>query len=163
MARHPRWVRRFLSDADLDAVSAAIAAAETRTSAEIRVHLDARCPRDPQGEAEGNPQGDVMKRAVAVFERLGMHRTAARHGVLIYVSIEDHKLAVLGDQGIHHHVGQAYWDRLVQAVLEHFRQERPRDGLVHAVGEVGTVLARHFPRRPGDANELSDQVSIEPR
>jgi uncharacterized membrane protein len=150
MARHPRWVRGLLREADLEAVTAAIAAAEVETSAEIRVHLDARCA------------GDAMARAVAVFERLGMHRTAARHGVLVYVSIEDHKLAVVGDQGIHRHVGQTYWDRLVQDVLVHFREERPRDGLLHAVREIGAVLRRHFPRRPGDVNELSDQVSIEP-
>ncbi|HWP74076.1 MAG TPA: TPM domain-containing protein [Methylomirabilota bacterium] len=150
MARHPRWVRGFLAEADLDAVTRAIGAAELRTSAEIRVHLDHRCPGEP------------MARAVAVFEHLGMHRTAARHGVLIYVSVGDHKLAVLGDQGIHERVGQVYWERLVDAVLAHFREERPRDGLLHAVAEVGAVLARHFPRRPGDVNELSDQVSIDP-
>jgi uncharacterized membrane protein len=150
MARHPRWVRGFLAEADLDAVTQAIGAAELRTSAEIRVHLDHRCPGEP------------MARAVAVFEHLGMHRTAARHGVLIYVSVGDHKLAVLGDQGIHERVGQVYWERLVDAVLAHFREERPRDGLLHAVAEVGAVLAQHFPRRPGDVNELSDQVSIDP-
>jgi uncharacterized membrane protein len=27
---------------------------------------------------------------------------------------------------------------------------------------VGAILARHFPRRPDDVNELSDQVSIDP-
>jgi uncharacterized membrane protein len=150
MARHPRWVRGFLAEADLEAVRQAIAAAEARTSAEIRVHLDHHC------------SGPALPRAVAVFERLGMHRTAAHHGVLIYVSVSDHKLAVLGDRGIHERVGQAYWDRLVEAVLAHFREERPRDGLLHAVGEAGAVLARHFPRRPGDVNELPDQVSIDP-
>ena len=150
MARHPRWVRGFLSDADLSAVAAAIGAAEATTSAEIRVHLDARCP------------GEAMARAVEVFERLGMHRTAAHHGVLIYVAIEDRKLAVLGDRGIHERVGQAYWDRLVEAVLAHFRQERPRDGLGHAIREVGAVLGQHFPRRPDDVNELPDRVSIGP-
>jgi len=150
MARHPRWVRAFLSDADLDAVAAAIAAAEAATSAEIRVHLDARCPDDP------------MARAVAVFERLGMHRTAARHGVLVYVSVEDHKLAVLGDRGIHERVGQVYWDRLVQEVIAHLRERHHRDGLAHAVAEVGAVLRRHFPRRPDDVNELPDRVSLGP-
>jgi len=150
MARHPRWVRGFLSEADLEAVAAAIAAAEATTSAEIRVHLDARCPGEP------------MPRAVAVFERLGMHRTAERHGVLVYVSVEDHKLAVLGDRGIHERVGQVYWDRLVQGVIAHLRERRHRDGLVHAVAEVGAVLRRHFPRRPDDVNELPDRVSLGP-
>jgi len=150
MARHPRWVRAFLSAADLQAVAAAIASAEAATSAEIRVHLDANCP------------DDAMARAVEVFERLGMQQTAERHGVLVYVSIQDHKLAVIGDRGIHERVGQVYWERLVDTVLGHFRQARPREGLVHAVGEVGSVLRRHFPRRPDDVNELPDQVSIEP-
>jgi uncharacterized membrane protein len=150
MARHPRWVRRFLDEADLDAVSAAIATAEARTSAEIRVHLDVRCP------------GEALARAALIFERLGMHRTAARNGVLIYVSIEDHKLAVLGDRGIHERVGQTYWDGLVETVIGHFRGQRFREGLVHAVVEVGAALRRHFPRRPDDVDELPDRVSIEP-
>jgi uncharacterized membrane protein len=150
MARHPRWVRAFLSDHDLVAVTAAITDAEAQTSAELRVHLDARCPGDP------------MARAIAVFERLGMHRTALRHGVLVYLSVEDHKLAVLGDRGIHERVGQVYWDRLVQEVLGHLRERRHRDGLMHAIGQVGGVLRRYFPRRPDDVNELPDRVSVEP-
>jgi len=149
MARHPRWVRRFLSEADLEAVQRAISEAEAGTSAEIRVHLDHRCPADP------------MARAVTVFERLGMHRTAQRHGVLVYLAITDRKLAVLGDRGIHERVGEAYWQRLVADVIAHFREERLRDGVLHAVNALGAALRRHFPRGPEDQNELRDEVSIE--
>jgi uncharacterized membrane protein len=148
MARHPRWVRRFMSEADLEAVRHAISEAEAGTSAEIRVHLDHRCP------------GDAMARAMAVFERLGMHRTAARHGVLVYVAIADRKLAVIGDRGFHERVGETYWQRLVADVLAHFREERPRDGFLHAVAELGARLRQHFPRGPDDRNELSDEVSV---
>jgi uncharacterized membrane protein len=148
MARHPRWVRRFVSDADLDAVARTIAEAERHTSAEIRVHLDHRCAGDP------------MRRAVEVFERLGMHRTVERHGVLIYVAVADRKLAVIGDAGIHERVGEAYWRELVASVTRHFSDARPGDGLIHAAGELGAILGRHFPRRPDDTNQLSDDVSI---
>jgi uncharacterized membrane protein len=148
MARHPRWVRRLLSESDLEAVARGVAAAESGTSAEIRVHLDHRCPQDP------------VARAVAVFERLGMHRTEDRHGVLVYIAVADRKLAVIGDQGIHDRVGEAYWRELVADVTRHFRDERPRDGLLHAVGELGRALSQHFPRRPDDTNELADHVSI---
>ena len=148
MAVHPRWVRDFLSASDLDAVAAAVAGAEARTAAEIRVHLDHRCPGDP------------MARAVEVFERLGMHRTDLRAGVLVYVAVADRKLAVIGDVGIHARVGQPYWDGLVARILEHLQDERPRDGLTDAVREVGASLATHFPRRPDDRNELSDRVSL---
>jgi uncharacterized membrane protein len=102
-----------------------------------------------------------MARAVAVFERLGMHRTAERHGALIYIAVEDRKLAVIGDQGIHERVGETYWQRVVAAVIAHFREARPRDGMVHAVGELGTALGQHFPRRPDDVDELPNEVSTE--
>src|SRR5256885_1014802 len=83
------------------AVRGAVARAEAGTSAEIRIHLDHACPGDP------------MARAVVVFERLGMHRTPERHGVLIYVAVTDRKLAVIGDEGIHARVGEAYWEQVV--------------------------------------------------
>jgi uncharacterized membrane protein len=146
--RVPRWVRGFLSPADLHGVARAVAEAEARTSGEIRVHLDARCPGEP------------MARAVEVFERLGMTRTAHRNGMLIYLALEDRKLAVIGDAGIHQHVGDEYWDRLRAALVAHLREGRLRDGLVAGVREVGETLARHFPRAPDDRNELSDEVSL---
>jgi uncharacterized membrane protein len=148
MATHPRWVRHFLSEADLDAVAQAVVAAERTTSAEIRVHLDHRCP------------GEALPRAVAVFERLGMHATEQRSGVLIYVAVGDRKLAVIGDRGIHERVGDAYWQQVVDAMLGHLRGSRPRDGLVQAVRDVGAALQNHFPRRDDDRNELADDVSI---
>ena len=148
MARHPKWVRALLSDEDLEAVARAVAEAEGRTSAEIRVHLDHSCP------------GDALPRAIKVFERLGMHKTTERNGVLVYISVTDRKLAVIGDKSIHERVGDAYWRGVVDAVRETMRQRQVRDGLIHALAEVGTALARHFPRRPGDKNELSDDVSI---
>ena len=148
MARHPRWVRAILSDDDLEAVTRAVAEAERHTSAEVRVHLDHSC------------EGDALQQAIKVFERLGMHRTAARNGVLVYISVTDRKLAVIGDKGIHERVGAAYWQGLIAAVRQRLRQQQPRDGLLHAIAEVGRELCRHFPRRPDDKNELPNHVSL---
>ena len=148
MPRHPAWVREFLSDDDLDSIASAVHQAEARTSAELRVHLDHRC------------ETETLPRAVKVFERLGMHKTTARNGVLIYISVADHKLAVIGDKGIHERVGEAYWRDLVEAVRQHLREQRSRQGLEHAIVEVGKTLSHHFPRRPGDTNELPDEVSL---
>jgi uncharacterized membrane protein len=148
MARHPKWVRAFLSDDDLAAIARAVSEAEQHTSAEVRVHLAHSCA------------GDALQQAITVFERLGMHKTAARHGVLVYVSVTDRKLAVIGDRGIHERVGAAYWQGLVAAVRERMSQQQPRDGLIHALAELGRELSRHFPRRPDDENEISNQVSL---
>ncbi len=156
MGKHPRWARRFLSEADFDAIVHAIVAAEAETSGEIRVHFERRLPR-----RRGDKRGDVYQRTHEVFSHLGMHRTPQRHGVLIYLALEDRKLAIVGDEGIHRRVGDLYWARVRDLLVEKLRASAPRDALLAAIHEVGRTLKEHFPRRPGDVNELSDQVSVE--
>ena len=148
---HPRWTHRLLSDADLEAIAAAVAVAERETSGEIRVHLERRLPRGST---------DTLARAAEVFTTLGMQRTAERNGVLIYLAVDDHRLAIIGDAGVHAHVGDAYWQRVRDAMVERLRRGEARDAVLHAVTEAGLVLRRLFPRRPDDQNELSDRVSL---
>ena len=157
MAAHPRWVRALFSESDLDAIARAVGEAETLTSAELRVHLERRV-HAPRG---GAPT-DALSRAREVFARLGMHRTALRHGVLIYLALADRQVAIVGDEGIHAHVGDEYWASIRDRMVERLRGGAARAAMVDAVRDVGRSLARHFPREPGDTNELSDSVSIEP-
>jgi uncharacterized membrane protein len=153
--RHPGWTRALFSDADLEAIAAAVAAAERETSGEIRVHLERRLPR-----ARGAPATDALARATDVFTRLGMHATAERNGVLVYLAVEDRKLAIAGDAGVHARVGEEYWQRVRDAMVDRLRRGQPRDAVLHAVAEVGEVLRRFFPRRPDDRDELSNRVSL---
>ncbi len=155
MAKHPKWARRLLSDPDFDAITDAIRAAEAGTSAEIRVHLDRQLPRRFFGT-----RVDALARARALFARLGMHRTAERHGVLIYLAVEDRKLAVVGDEGIHGRVGSSHWHGVRDRMVEKIREGAPREAIVAAIEEIGRALAEHYPRRPDDLNELDDQVSV---
>jgi len=152
MAKHPAWARRLLADADFDAITTAIAHAESQTSGMIKVHLERRV----HGHA-----GDALARAKEVFARLDMHRTVERHAVLIYLAIEDRKLAVLGDEGIHGHVGDGYWAAIRDHMVARLRAGAPRDALVGAVERAGRVLRDHFPRRPGDVQDSSDDLTVE--
>ena len=153
--KHPRWTRTLFADGDLEAIAAAIAAAERQTSAEIRVHLERRLPR-----RRGEPVPDALARATQVFTKLEMHATAERNGVLIYLAVEDRKFAIAGDHGMHTHVGDEYWQRIRDAMVERLRRGQAREAVLHAVTEVGDVLRRLFPRRPDDRNELSDEVTF---
>ncbi|HRD51084.1 MAG TPA: TPM domain-containing protein, partial [Flavobacteriales bacterium] len=74
----------FLTEAERERVSRAVSEAELRTSGEIRVHL------------EDHIEEDVLQHAAFVFEELGMQRTKDRNGVLIYVSVGDRQVAVIG-------------------------------------------------------------------
>jgi uncharacterized membrane protein len=145
-----------LSRADLDAVVAAVNEAEGRTAAEIRVHIERRVAQ------KKDPTDDALVRARQVFVALKMHETALRAGVLIYLALEDHKLAIVGDDGIHTRVGDAYWHGIRDRMVERLRAGTARDAVVQAVAEVGAVLAREFPRRPDDVDELPDDVSLGP-
>jgi uncharacterized membrane protein len=154
MAGHPSWARAWLTDEDFEAISAAIVAAERQTAAEIRVHLERHVKH-----RRWSRRVDPLARARWLFTHLGMHRTAGRHGVLIYLALEDRKLAIVGDEGIHARVGDEYWHRIRDLMIERVRAGRVREAVVASVAEVGRVLIEHFPRRPDDTNELSDHVS----
>jgi uncharacterized membrane protein len=155
MARHPRWARRVFSRADLDAIAEAVNAAEERTAAEIRVHLERRLT-----DGRRAPTDDALPRAREVFVALKMHETALRGGVLIYLAVEDRKLAVVGDEAIHARVDPGYWESIRDRMVERLRGGAARDAVVQAVQDVGAVLAREFPRRPDDVDELPDDVSL---
>jgi uncharacterized membrane protein len=156
MLGHPRWVRGTFSRADLDAIVAAVRDAERRTAAEIRVHIERRVAQGRRGPHE------AMARARDVFAALKMHETALRAGVLIYLAVEDHKLAIVGDEGIHARVGEGYWEGIRDRMIARLRGGAAGAAVVQAVAEVGTVLAREFPRRPDDVDELSNEVSLGP-
>lgn len=128
-------------------VEQAIAEAERGTSAELRVHLEERCKEDP------------LDRASFIFEKLEMHRTAERNGVLIYVAFSDRKLAILGDAGIHAHLHQETWTSVKDNMIARFAQGEFEQGLCEAVAAIGSKLSIHFPYREGDRNELPNTVT----
>jgi uncharacterized membrane protein len=80
--------------------------------------------------------------------------------VLIYLAAEDRKLAVVGDAGIHARAGDALWREVSARMVERLRQGTPRAAITGAIEELGRALATHYPRRPDDRNELSDQVTV---
>ena len=150
----PRWLLRRLSADDLDAIARAVGGAEARTSAEIRVHLEPRVPHASPGRTLA-----ALDRAREIFTTLGMHETQERNGVLIYVALADRKLAVVGDEGIHARLGDAYWAKVRDLMVRRFADGASREAITGAVKMLGDALAEHFPRRPDDVDELPNRVS----
>lgn len=103
----------------------------------------------------------VQARAEQAFLEHGLHETRDGTGVLVFASLREHRAVVLGDRGIHRRMGDAEWNRAVEALVAGMRRDAPGDGFVDAIGIVGTRLAEHFPRREGEAvpNELPDRLN----
>jgi uncharacterized membrane protein len=142
---------KLLQVIDGTRVKEAIEKAEHQTSGEISVSVTRLF------------WGDVEKAAWKAFHRLGVSRTRDRNGVLIFVVPARRRFVVLGDAGIHEKVGTEFWTSVAGELSRHFRDGRFTDGLVAAVGQIGTQLATHFPYAAAtDVNELSNEVDFGP-
>ena len=126
----------------------AIQSAEQKTSAEIRVHIEKTVQVDPRD------------RAAFIFDKLGMQRTDARNGVLIYLAMSSKKFAIIGDIGIHQFVQDSFWEQCSLSMSEQFKLGQFAKGIELAIHQVSEVLAVHHPRKENDMNELSDTVSF---
>ncbi|MEP1151352.1 MAG: TPM domain-containing protein [Balneola sp.] len=139
----------FLNEDQEKTIIRAIREAETSSSGEIRVHIEAKCKRD-------NP----IDRAKEVFAKLNMHKTELRNGTIVYVATEDHKIAIWGDKGIHSKVGQNFWDDELDLITKYFMADDYETGLKEAVLRIGEKLREFFPYQgEDDVNELSDDIS----
>lgn len=134
-------------------IEAAIARLESQSSAELRVYIERKLPRKAKGLS-------AMARALEVFNELNMDKTAAQNAVLIYVGFKDHLCAIIGDQGIHQYLDEAYWQAQCDVLVAHFRQKAYTQGVVAVIDEIAKVLAQHFPIQPDDQNELPNEVII---
>ena len=129
-------------------ITNAIRVAETNTSGEIRVHIESRC------------KGDVLDRAAYVFEKLEIHKTKLRNGVLFYLALEDKKFAILGDAGINQKVPEDFWESIKEEAVAKFKEGLYSEGLAEGIVKAGEQLKEHFPYQDDDVNELSDEISF---
>jgi uncharacterized membrane protein len=125
----------------------AITEAEKMTSGEIRVHIQNKCT------------GDAFEYGKKIFHKLKMDKTKDKNGVLIVVAKDSKKFAILGDKGIHEKVGDDFWNETRDKMLEHFKKDELKEGIITGVLSVGEKLTTHFPCQKGDKNELSNNVS----
>jgi len=138
----------FFTKEQREDIRQAILNAELDTSGEIRVHIETSC------------KGEVLDRAAFLFDKMGMHKTAKRNGVLFYLAVKHRRFAVLGDKGINSVVPEDFWDDVKHLLLNHFREEKFTEGLIEGISLVGNKLKDHFPYQTDDVNELSDDISF---
>ena len=136
------------SQNDKNRILEAIQDAEKQTSGEIRVHADSKC------------SGDPIQTAISHFERLKMHETKDRNGVLIYIATRDRKLAIIGDQNINEKVSSDYWETTKNNLITAFKKGEYVNGITVAIADVGEKLKAHFPYLSDDTDELANDLSL---
>lgn len=100
----------------------------------------------------------VRARAITLFRVGAERRTTGRTGILIYLSLAEHRAEIVADEAIASHVAPEVWGDAMAAMLAEIRAGRTGAGMVAAVEKVGNVLAEHLPRAENDTNELPDRL-----
>lgn len=141
--------REFLSEEDEKKIIQAITDTEEFTTGEIRVHIEAKCKKDP------------VDRAKSIFGELEMHKTDARNGVILYIATDDRKVAVFGDEGISRQVEENFWQDEIDKLIAEFKQGNFEQGIESVVGDIGEKLKRFYPSDGTDPNELDNEITFE--
>lgn len=140
--------KTFFSEQDQARIVEAIRIAEKETSGEIRIYVESK-----------NPFMDPLDRASEIFFQLKMQNTEHRNGVLLYIAMKDHELALFGDEGIHNKVGAEYWKNAVKNMIAQFAHQNICIGIEQCVLQIGQTLKETFPyEATTDKNQLPDEM-----
>lgn len=100
----------------------------------------------------------VRRRAVSLFRAVAQGRTRAKTGVMLYLSLDEHRAEIVADATINDRVNPAVWGEAMAALIAGVKADQAAQGMSDAVTQVGAILAAHFPRSADDINELPDRL-----
>ena len=154
----PHWMAlRAYPSATLKRIEQAIADSEKQHRGELRFAVE-----------DGLHLHDLLRdrtsrqRAEAVFSQLRVWDTEENSGILIYVQLVDRRIEIVADRGIARKVGQAQWDAVCRAMESSFKQGKFEGGALQGIEHITRILARHFPPRGDNPNELPDKPVVLP-
>ncbi|WP_265570270.1 TPM domain-containing protein [Sphingomicrobium nitratireducens] len=100
----------------------------------------------------------VRARAIDIYKAGAERRTIGRTGILVYLSMGEHRAEIIHDDAITEVVTPETWGEAMAALLGPVKEGRVTDGIVAAIEEIGDVLAEHFPKSSEDTNEIPDKL-----
>ena len=139
----------FLTNEVKEVLKSAIASAEKQTSGEIAVCL------------KKSIKGDIYDEAKKFFDEKELYKTKDRNAVLVFLAYKDHKLAILGDEGINAKVPENFWESTVEIMTSNFKEGRYAEGLEKGILKIGEELKNDFPWQEDDQNEIADEIHVE--
>jgi uncharacterized membrane protein len=139
----------FLSPEEQQLLTDAVAMAEAKTSAQIKVVLVRHC------------WGRLTDKASSLFVKYGLDQLPDRNGVLILLVLANRELLIYGDQGINEKVTDDFWVNMHNQMITAFENNDMGEGLATGIRQIGEQLSQHFPRGHEHVNIVEDQPAIE--
>jgi putative membrane protein len=101
---------------------------------------------------------EVEEAALTGFYKEGLYRTRDETGVLVFISVFEHKVWILADRGINEKVDEGQWDDIVKIIVDGIKHNQAAESICEAVEKIGDLLKKHFPIRPDDTDELKNLI-----
>ena len=95
---------------------------------------------------------------LAAFTEHGLHYTRDHTGILIMISLLEHRVQVLADRGINQKVAPGTWNEIVSMITAGIKSDQACDAFCKAIARCGDILATHFPRQADDKDELPNRL-----
>jgi uncharacterized membrane protein len=156
IARHllvlPGAVARAFPPAAMAAIEQGIARSEGAHGGEIRFAVEPALDTAPLFADQ-----PARERALEVFSLLRLWDTEDRNGVLIYLLLAERDIEIVADRGVNAKVSAAEWEGICQTMEAELRRGDFTKGVLEGIEAVSRLLAKHFPRRAGNRNELPDR------
>ena len=102
----------------------------------------------------------VRQRAELEFFEYGLGRTRDATGVLLFISLMEHKAVVFADESISEKMPPETWQEVVDQMIAGIKKKDAKGGLISAIHKCADILSPHFPRPEDDTNELRDHLII---
>ncbi len=102
----------------------------------------------------------VKNRAIRYFMESGVYETRDHTGILIFISLLEHRIELIADSGINEKIAQRKWDDIVAHISNGVKGKKLANNLIEAIDECGKLLSKYFPIKEDDENELENEINI---
>ena len=148
-------MRRHFTQADLARITAAIAASESRHTAEVRF-----CVEGALELGELRAGISPRERAIEVFSELRIWDTADNNGILLYLLLADHDIEIVADRAINSCVPESEWRAICSGIEAGFRAERYTDAVIGGIERLSAILEGYFPANGTRRNDLPNDAVV---
>lgn len=146
-----KFIYKYLSEEDLNSISAKINEIEKTTSGELVITI-----KEKRGWLEKTKSVRTLAEKEFISAKIGKTKNAT--GILIFMLFNAKEFCILADKKINELVEQSVWDEISNNMSLNFKQENYSKGIINGVEQAGKILSTYFPIQPGDVNELSNEV-----
>ncbi len=108
--------------------------------------------------SERQAEEEVQRAATMAFFTEKLYKTKAENGILLYISVLEQRVWVLGDRGINEKIDRQRWQEIVSLVTDGVKNKQQCEAICAAITRIGEILEQQFPIEPDDKNELHNLI-----